>query len=382
MRSIKKSYGRKFLPPFWVQAGLFLLAGLAFYGLSNLAIAGSGSGEFSGQQRLVKIIDGGTERTVATRAGTVEELFHEQGISVDGGDSLSISLYEPLTEKYYELEIRRTRPVLIHDMGATIKILTAETTVEGIVDAAGVTLYEVDTAELAPVRDVLNSGGAGLELVITRNDTIVEISENEAIPYETEQQKDATQDKDFKEVVTAGAIGNRVNYYKVTIKAGRETSRQLVRSEVTKEPVKQIEKIGIKYSGIYTTPSENEAITWAYLRNQGFAPHQAAGIMGNLMQEHGFQTSGDGLAQWTGGRKNNLMRMADGRGVAYTDIYVQLDFMMSELNGGYASTKNRIMASTTVEDATIAFQNGYERCGICVENRRIGFAIGILERYQ
>jgi len=60
--------------------------------------------------------------------------------------------------------------------------------------------------------------------------------------------------------------------------------------------------------------------------------------MGNLMQEHHFNTDGDGLAQWTGGRKANLLSRPE----PY-NIYTQLDFLMWELNGGYASTKNLIL---------------------------------------
>jgi hypothetical protein len=60
------------------------------------------------------------------------------------------------------------------------------------------------------------------------------------------------------------------------------------------------------------------------------------------------------------------------------NIYTQLDFMMSELNGGYIRAKNQILMATTVEDAVLAFQNGYERCGICMESYRISYAYNIL----
>jgi hypothetical protein len=95
--------------------------------------------------------------------------------------------------------------------------------------------------------------------------------------------------------------------------------------------------------------------------------------MGNLMQEHGFQTSGDGLAQWTGGRKAALMAMPN----PY-NIYTQLDYLMIELNGGYYRVRDAIKASTTLESATIIFQNQFERCGVCREESRINFARNIL----
>jgi hypothetical protein len=98
--------------------------------------------------------------------------------------------------------------------------------------------------------------------------------------------------------------------------------------------------------------------------------------MGNLQQEHGFKTDGDGIAQWTGGRKANLMARAD----PY-NIYTQLNFMLEELNGPYARANAAIKASSSVEQATVIFQNQYEGCGICMESRRIQFAYEILGRH-
>lgn len=374
MRLKRKSALSQILPPFRVCVGLFLIAGLVWFGASGLAIAGSGGS--SSQQRLVKIIDGDGEQSFVTRANTLEQLFKEENITVDTNDTLSMSQYEKLTETYYEVEIRHARPVVITDGVATVRILTTATSAEEIAKEAGIVLYEADTVELRQVRDFA-SAGAGLEMIITRNDVVIWVEEIEAIPYETEQQKEFSKEKDFKEILTAGEMGVRKNQYKVTVKAGKERERELVSSEVTKEPVTQVESVGVKYSGIATTPTENERITWDFLRAQGFSREQTAGIMGNLMQEHRFNTDGDGLAQWTGGRKANLMARED----PYS-IYTQLDFMMGELNGPYLSAKNAILASTTIEDATLAFQNIYERCGICAENQRIGYAIGIYDRYE
>lgn len=374
MRLKRKSALRQILPPFKVCVGLFALVCLTWFGVSGLAIAGSGGS--SGQQRLVKIIDGEEEQSFLTRASTLEQLFKEEDIVVDEKDALNMSRYERLTETYYEVEIRHARPVVIIDGVAMVRVLTTATSAEEIAKEAGIVLYEADTTELRQVRDFA-SAGAGLEMTITRNDVMIWVEETVAIPYEVEQQKEYSKEKDFKEVLVTGEMGVKKNYYKVTVKAGKERERELMRSETVKEPVTQVERIGVKYSGIATTPTENERITWDFLRAQGFSREQAAGIMGNLMQEHRFNTDGDGLAQWTGGRKARLMALDD----PYS-IYTQLDFMMSELNGSYLAAKNAILASITIEDATIAFQNIYERCGICVEDRRIGYAISIYERYD
>lgn len=126
---------------------------------------------------------------------------------------------------------------------------------------------------------------------------------------------------------------------------------------------------------VYQTPQPlgNERIIWDFLIGQGFTRNQTAGIMGNLQQEHGFQTSGDGLAQWVGGRKARLMAMPD----PYS-LTTQLSFLIIEMNEGIRGT---IVATDDVVAVTRIFQNQYERCGVCMEVNRINYAYAILARH-
>lgn len=114
--------------------------------------------------------------------------------------------------------------------------------------------------------------------------------------------------------------------------------------------------------------------------NSGFTRNQTAGIMGNLQQEHGFQTSdvggGLGIAQWIGGRRANLMARDN-----YLDINVQLKYLLDELNGPEAAAGRAVRAAGTVEEAVVAFQNKFERCGICMEGKRINYAYAIAARH-
>jgi len=120
---------------------------------------------------------------------------------------------------------------------------------------------------------------------------------------------------------------------------------------------------------------DNETIVWNYLISQGFTREQTAGIMGNLQQEHNFRTDGDGLAQWLGDRKAALYA----RG-GENNLQVQLEFIMYELNSYESAAMAAIQASTTVEQATLAFQNKFERCNpvYCHPNQRINYAYRIL----
>ncbi len=127
-------------------------------------------------------------------------------------------------------------------------------------------------------------------------------------------------------------------------------------------------------------PKSNETIAWEFLISQGYSRVQVAGIMGNLRQEHSFQTSdvpgGLGIAQWLGNRRDNLMARPN-----YLDINVQLQFLIDELNSGEAVAKQHLLTSTTVEEAVLAFSHKFERCGDCRDNQRIQYAYDILARY-
>lgn len=117
----------------------------------------------------------------------------------------------------------------------------------------------------------------------------------------------------------------------------------------------------------------NEQVIAERLLAAGFTREQTAGIWGNLKQEFNFNTGdvpgGLGIAQWMGNRRANLMARDN-----YLDVTVQVDFMLDELRGVESYAMRKIQAATTVEAATIAFQNAYERCGNCKQQQRIQYA--------
>lgn len=113
-----------------------------------------------------------------------------------------------------------------------------------------------------------------------------------------------------------------------------------------------------------------------YMEKYNLLPHQADGIVGNIMQESAFNTGarnpGDGsdgsdsvgLAQWNGQRARNLKAFG---GDNWNTLDTQLDFIMHELNGkggngggSEAAAYRALMDSKDVGGATAAFI-GYER---------------------
>lgn len=379
-------------------------------------------------ERLLTVYDRGVERVFLTEASTVGDALERADIELSSADTVEPRLDEKLVANNYNINIYRARPVIVVDGATRQKIMTPYQTPAQIAGSAGVTLYDEDVATLQLPTDII-SEGASLELMIdratlftfvlygkpteirTQAKTVGEmlkekgihmsvtdkLSVDQSTPisggirvelwrdgkqtltvdedtnFDVEQIRDVDREVGYHEVRTPGEKGKRTVTYEIEVKNGQEVSRVEIASVTTLEPKRQVEIIGAKYKGAYTTPGENEIITWGYLIGKGFTRNQTAGIMGNLRQEHGFNTTGDGLVQWTGSRKAALLARPD----PY-NIYTQLDFLMYELDTGYASVQAAIRASSTVDEAVIIFQNRFEKCGVCMQGNRIQYAYDIL----
>lgn len=377
-------------------------------------------------EHIITVHDDGVDKGFITKKSTLREALTAEHIRIDANDRTEPGLDEKLVAKSYQVNVYRARPVVIRDGESETKVVSSYRTAKQIAKQAKIALHDADQASLQPSTDPLADGAAevmhitrataftfifygkteqaytlartvgdmlkekgitmdaadgispslstpiseGMTVKLWRDGTQT-VTVEEDVAFTTKQIKDADRDKGYKEVQTRGENGRRTVIYEINTQNGVEVSRKEINANVTKQPVEQVEVIGTK--GVYTTPTENESITWNFLTSKGLSREQTAGIMGNLKQEHGFNTSGDGLAQWTGSRKAKLMAMDD----PYS-IDTQLNFLWYELTGSYAKVLANIQAQTTVEGSVIVFQNQYERCSICAESRRIEFAYNIL----
>lgn len=132
--------------------------------------------------------------------------------------------------------------------------------------------------------------------------------------------------------------------------------------------------------------TEEDAYT--YLSDAGFAPHQAAGIVGNLFQESNLnpnavnpKSGAYGMAQYLGPRKKQLIQFAQANKLSPSDPKTQLDFMVSELNGPESRARDRLLQTKTPEEAAQVFRVHYERPGKAEANdpRRINKARGVFD---
>ncbi|SCL29605.1 hypothetical protein GA0074692_2759 [Micromonospora pallida] len=140
--------------------------------------------------------------------------------------------------------------------------------------------------------------------------------------------------------------------------------------------------------------ADNSRRAWDFFVGKGLTAEQTAGVLGNLAQESNINPlaqepggPGRGIAQWsTGGRWDttasaNATWYATVTGQNVWSLDAQLGFIWWELTNisGYGLAQLR--ASSTIADATVAFQDLYERCGTCHESTRISYATNYYNQY-
>ncbi|MCX4092218.1 phage tail tip lysozyme [Nocardia sp. alder85J] len=115
------------------------------------------------------------------------------------------------------------------------------------------------------------------------------------------------------------------------------------------------------------------------IKQYHLTPAQAAGIVGNMQTESGFDTGAWnskegalGLCQWEGGRLDGLKAFAKANGTSVTDWKTQVDYAMSELQGKqpqYFSASQAAKARTALQASSssaggsaISWAADYEIC--------------------
>ena len=142
--------------------------------------------------------------------------------------------------------------------------------------------------------------------------------------------------------------------------------------------------------------------TWNFLIGQGYSEIAVAGLMGNIHQEsggfnpaiveNGGSGEGIGLIQWSYGRRTQLENYAAAMGKHWTDVDVQLDFLLMELTPGgsqYAnfqfipsSAYEQWMNASSPEEAARIFCEAFERPGTPMMENRIHWANVYYEQFQ
>ena len=265
------------------------------------ATSAEGAAE-DGEQSFITIYDGEKKTTLRSGATTVRELLARANITYSDYDTIEPDLDEDINSEYFNINIYRSREALVIDNNIKKYVRTSATEPEAVVADAGMKLLDADTVEVIPYNNLLESGMTtayqikraktikfdfyGKEMQIrTQADTIGEflrerdikvdskdtwaslrdetiIKDNmdfavyrqgkqtktveEDIAYNTKTTYDYSLAYNIKQVTTKGQNGKKTVTYEINMRNGKEISRKVLSSIVTKEPVDEQVKVGMK----------------------------------------------------------------------------------------------------------------------------------------
>lgn len=128
----------------------------------------------------------------------------------------------------------------------------------------------------------------------------------------------------------------------------------------------------------------NAMYAMRYLIGNGFTKEQAAGIVGNLMQESGGGTfdlglnatdgTAQGIAQWQGSRLENLRNFQRDRFNSEDTLDSQLAFLVYEMQDSEKGAYNQIKGTNNARDAAYATDKYYERSAGTERGKRMDYA--------
>ena len=190
----------------------------------------------------VLIYDEGKLTKIVTVSGTVGDAIEKSGIKLKEGDKLSIGKKVPITENT-KLDIYRAFTVTLVCDGREQKIRTTDCTVKELLSKAGVRLNEDDIVSLKLSKELKKNTKLRVKRV-----TYKEVKKTVDVDYETTVKYDDSMYEEQVYVKREGKKGKQVKYYKKKYIDGKYDSKELIRTEITKDPVSKIVVWGSKPS--------------------------------------------------------------------------------------------------------------------------------------
>lgn len=270
----------------------------------------------------VTVVIDGTEQKIATFKGTFKEVLESKGIEIHPEDKLSENIENKL-KRNSVLSIKSAVPVTIVDDSKTIKVNSAEETVQSLLESQSITLSPndkvsvdqqtkvekdmtvsikravpvkilVDASEINlqsaddTVGDLLKSQNISLgdkdkinhnldeklmpelaiEIVRVKSEIVTEVK---SIGFNTQTKKDSSKTSSQSYVEKEGVDGQKEVKLEVTYENGKEVSRNEISSTVVKEPQDKIFVQGTQTTPVYNrgehVPTNMPPVKWSAVFN-------------------------------------------------------------------------------------------------------------------
>ena len=200
-----------------------------------------GAGVFFYLERDVLINDNGKQYAVRTMKATVKDVLAQNGISIESYDYISLPLDMELDRrKANRIDIKRAVPVTILADGREIGMMTYRDTVGEVIGDSPVALDADDVLDGVSLEDCVTAG-MNIKIVRVREEIDRQII---PIPFETVKSENSHMDKGTEKVVEEGKEGRREKLFRVVLRDGIETERELIKDNIILEPVNRIIEYG------------------------------------------------------------------------------------------------------------------------------------------
>ncbi len=182
----------------------------------------------------------GKTKTVFTYEKTVGDFLKKEGIVLKNKDLVSPSIDEEIN-KDMKITISSPKSYHIKDGNRTIIAEASGYTVADVLENLNIKLNKLDRVSL-PLDEIAKEG---MEIKIDR--VVVENIENKIeIPFETESRENKDMFEGDKNVITKGEVGQKTESLKNTYVNGVLETTEVLKSEITKDPVKEVVEVGTK----------------------------------------------------------------------------------------------------------------------------------------
>nr|WP_311565213.1 3D domain-containing protein [Peptoniphilus grossensis] len=182
----------------------------------------------------------GKTKTVFTYEKTVGDFLEKEGIVLKNKDLVSPRLDKAI-DKDMKIVISSPKSYHIKDGKKTLIAEASGYTVADVLDNLDIKLNKLDRVSL-PLDEIAKEG---MEIKIDR--VVVENLENKIeIPFETESRENKDMFEGEKKVITKGEVGQKTESLKNTYVNGVLETTEVLKSEITKDPVKEVVEVGTK----------------------------------------------------------------------------------------------------------------------------------------
>ena len=188
----------------------------------------------------VTIDNKGEKTTVTLARGTVKDALEKAGITLGDDEKVSPSLDTEVTEDT-KIKIKQCVTIDLTVKGETNSYDVPKGTVKDALLSLGIDYDSNDKLSQNENAEVYN----GMEITLVEV-TVKEEDEYFVIDYKTKVQNDSSMYKGESEIAQYGVEGEKVVTKENVYEDGQLVSSKKIKSEITRKPVTQIEKVGTK----------------------------------------------------------------------------------------------------------------------------------------